>query len=200
MSYTYRYFKQPYSFSTYTADAQECGICEAVAPGFEGPFFGTDDLDLACEACLHSGRLAENDFATNDGDVATLTEALARANPKLTAAQVEALAAERTAELHHRTPHITTWQDFTWPVHCSDYCRYEKEAGRSDFVALAGSADPKRFFSEHLHPDHRDTDLDHLWQSLREDSPQDNSVAYDTAAYLFTCLVCNEPVILWDCD
>ncbi|HYM59311.1 MAG TPA: CbrC family protein [Thermoanaerobaculia bacterium] len=200
MSYTYRYFKQPHAFSTFGGEPKECGICEAVAPGYEGPFIGEGDLDFACESCLHSGRLAEDDFATNAGDGAALRVAIAAANPGLPAARVEALAGERTAELHHRTPQITTWQDLTWPVHCSDYCRYEKEAGRADLVAMAGPADPKRFFVNHLHPEYRGTDLDHLWQSIRADSPQDNSAAYDTTAYLFACVECGEAVILWDCS
>jgi len=200
VSYEYRYFRDPHAFSTYRQEPGRCGICDRTAPGYDGPFFGPEDLSFVCEECLHGGRLQERECFTNEGDIVELRGNLALANPGISAERLASLVAERTDELTHRTPYVTTWQDFIWPVHCTDYCRYEKEAGRRDFQTLAGASDPKQFFVQHLTPSGRGTDLDHLWQSVRDDSPVDNSIAYSTAVYLFSCLVCATPVVLWDCE
>lgn len=200
MPYEYRYFRRPHAFSTFRADAAECQICRATSPGYAGPYYGAVDLLFVCEACLHGGRLEQLDCSTNDPDVTELRGNLALAHPGIESSPLKTLVDERTSELIYRTPHLTSWQDFFWPAHCTDYCRYEKEAGRLDFANLAGTSDPKKFFIEHLYSGYRETDLDDLWESLREDSPADNSVAYETTAYLFSCLVCLTPVVLWDCS
>jgi uncharacterized protein CbrC (UPF0167 family) len=200
VSYKYRYFRDPHAFSTFREEPQRCGICTRSRPGYDGPFFGAKDLSFVCEECLHDGRLRELDCSTSEGDIIELRGNLALANPGIATDRLATLVADRTDELIYRTPHITTWQDLIWPVHCSDYCRYEKEAGRADFQSLAGAADPKQFFIQHLAPADRGTDLDDLWQSIREDSPVDNSIAYNTTVYLFSCLICAAAVVMWDCD
>ena len=83
-------------------------------------------------------------------------------------------------------------------MHCLDYCCFEKEAGRLDFERLDSRGNGRRFFIDHLHPEYRDVDLDHLWEALRQDAPVDQSQAYDTSAYLFSCLECGTYVITWD--
>jgi len=103
--------------------------------------------------------------------------------------------------LEHRTPHLVTWQSFLWPAHCGDYCCFVKEVGKPDLNELAPDGDGQAFFGSHLYGRLADsTDASAVWEGIRPDSPNDNSVAYDIGVYLFQCLHCGAHVILWDCS
>ena len=76
-----------------------------------------------------------------------------------------------------------------------------KEAGKPDLNELAPDGDGGAFVGAHLYGRLRErTPVDDVWQSIRADSPKDNSVAYQVGAYLFQCLHCGEDVILWDAN
>jgi uncharacterized protein CbrC (UPF0167 family) len=196
---TFRYFRDPHHFSTYTQEPRTCDVCGRTPPGYEGPFYSEEDLDFVCESCLASGRLAEQDATTNSADTRTLYWQIKIANPHLSEEQIETLVNDKTAELEQRTPHIVTWQDFEWPAHCQDYAAFVKEAGKPDLTALSPVGDGRFFLNEHLYHG-LTTDLDHLWSSVRPDSPTSNDTSYSTAIYLFQCLHCNDYTILWDTD
>ena len=196
---TFRYFRDPHHFSTYTDEPSVCDICGRTRPGYEGPFYGEEDLDFVCEECLASGRLAEHDVFANSADKRTLYWQIKVAEPLLSEEEIEALVNGKTAEVEQRTPHIVSWQDIEWPAHCRDYACFVKEAGKPDLNALSPEGDGRMFLYEHLYHG-LTTDLDDLWASVRPDSPTSNEVSYSTAVYLFKCLTCQDYAILWDIE
>jgi uncharacterized protein CbrC (UPF0167 family) len=196
---TFRYFRDSHHFSTYTDEPSVCDICERTRPGYEGPFYGEEDIDFVCEQCLVSGRLTEHDAFANNADRRTLYWQIKVAEPQLSEEEIEALVNDKTAEVEERTPHIVSWQDIEWPAHCRDYACFVKEAGKPDLNALSPDGDGRMFLYEHLYHG-LTTDLDDLWASVRPDSPTSNEVSYSTAVYLFQCLTCHDYTILWDIE
>jgi uncharacterized protein CbrC (UPF0167 family) len=198
---TFRYFRAPHHFSSYDPAGKRCPLCGLVRLGYEGGFHDPvehDDLGYICEVCLAAGRLGAKGLTLNDG-YRDLSPALKERHPELSQAQIEALSQSRRSELEQRTPAIMTWQDLWWPAHCGDYCCYVKEAGQQDFNRLASDGDGLSFFRTHLKDADR-YDVEDVWDSMRPDAPQDNSVGYSVGVYLFQCLECGEYVIEWDCD
>ena len=192
-----RYFAEPHIWSTYVTKAQACHFCHREGPGYEGPFYGPE-IELVCEDCLEAGLLETVDATSCSGDVKALRDQLVAQS--LSPAQRKALEAERTRDLEGRTPPLITWQDFLWPAHCGDYCRFVKEVGRKDIESLAGSGDPRTYMTAHLEESDRQlTNVDEIWESITP-GPLDKPSAWSLCVYLFDCLTCGEHVIRWDCD
>ena len=201
MIITYRYFEQPHNWSTYQQKAQRCDVCGREGPGYGGPFYGLErDIEFVCEDCLSSGRLQALDISTNEGDLASLRRQIQALRPQLNDGELGQLVEARNVELCHRTPHLVTWQDFVWPAHCGDFCQFIKEVGKPELIALASDGDGAAFLAAHA-PDI--SDMSHareIWDDIRPDIPHDGAVAYSVGVYLFRCLTCDEPLLLWDCD
>lgn len=200
MTIIFRYFEHHHQFSTYREDPDQCDLCGRSGPGYDGPFYGLLDIDFVCEECLAVGRLAAIDIATNQGDVAALRDQLRILHPQSGDGERDQLARDRTAELEHQTPHLVTWQDFFWPAHCGDYCRFIKEVGQPELARLSPDGDGPAFLATHASDI---TDIDHareVWADVRLDTPLDGHLAYPLSVYLFRCLTCGEYVLLWDCD
>jgi uncharacterized protein CbrC (UPF0167 family) len=201
MAPTFRYFDHPHQFSTYRSEPESCSICGTERSGYGGPFYGYDDeTDFVCEECLASGRLAEHRLWTNSGDQAALERQLRNLQPPLDEEALQALKSERTDELERRTPEVMTWQDFNWPAHCGDYCRFVKEVGIPDLERLAPDGDGLRFFASHCEDIENIEHAREVWPGIRPDSPESGALAYDVGVYLFECLTCGETVLLWDCS
>jgi uncharacterized protein CbrC (UPF0167 family) len=198
---SFRHFQYPHRFSTYTDEEQHCDLCNQVRPGYRGPFYGRQRIEFVCEECLVRGKLATVGATTNEGAVASLREQLENMHPNFDEERIQEQVQRRTTELEHRTPHLVTWQDLSWPAHCGDYCRFVKEVGKPDLNGLAPDGNGQRFFGEHLCAhDKNITNIPDVWRAIRPDSPKDNSTAYSVGVYLFQCLRCQEYVILWDCN
>ncbi|HEY7349312.1 MAG TPA: CbrC family protein [Ktedonobacterales bacterium] len=197
---SYRYFTLPHQFSTYRPEPQRCELCDRSLPGYEGPFFGKREVAFVCEECLVSGRLIEAELFTNRGDTAALEQQLAHLQPELTSQTRQVLAQEQTRELEQRTPHLVTWQDFLWPVHCGEYCRFLKEIGQPGLNRLAPDGRGMVFFAEHALWMEGLAHAEEVWPGVRPDIPEDGQVAYAIGVYLFQCQHCHEAVLLWDAD
>src|SRR5438552_2877739 len=119
--FTYRLFQMPHRFSTYKPQPRRCELCGETRPGYDGPFYGVEDIDFVCEPCLHAGRLRDRNLFTQTGDVESLRYQLSVYHREMSETERESLITERNDELEHRTPHLVTWQDMEWPAHCGDY-------------------------------------------------------------------------------
>lgn len=175
-------------------------FCGELRPNFS-PFLGiSKGRKVICETCLASGRLDSLNVILNGSDSGTLLRQLAELHPEMSREKIERIARERTVELETRTPSPRTWQDFTWPIHCGDYCCYIKEIGQPELVALAPDGDGPAYFTAHS-PDISDIAHAHeVWADIRPDAPLDVERVFSVGVYLFTCLACGEHIILWDCD
>ncbi|HEX8996066.1 MAG TPA: CbrC family protein [Ktedonobacterales bacterium] len=200
MTAAFRYFARPHTFSGYSAQPMLCAFCGEERLCYPGPFLGLTDEEAICEDCLVSGRLQGADLTTNNGDARALRRQLRERHPELSEAEVERLSRERTDEIEARTPSPLTWQDFLWPAHCGDYCRYIKEVGQPEIIALASDGDGPAYLLTHAD---MVSDLEHareVWEGVRPDAPSDLTISYSVGVYLFECLVCGERILLWDCD
>ena len=170
----FRYFAEPHGpSSTWTDAARTCDLCGEVRAGYEGPYYGIEEIDFVCEPCLSSGRLAERDATANDGGANVADPA-------------------RRAELEQRTPHVSTWQDWVWPAHCGDFCRFEREAGQQELIEAAPDGYGPAFLAAHLDPAEAPLEWDWVPPSLAGDA------GFEVGVYLFRCLVCGAPVVRWD--
>ena len=170
----FRYFAEPHGpSSTWTADQRACDLCGEVRAGYEGPYYGVEEIDFVCEPCLVAGRLAERDATTNDGHATV-------ADP------------ERRAELEQRTPQLSTWQDWLWPAHCGDFCRFELEAGQRELVAAAPDGDGPGFLAAHLDPSEAPLEWTWVPPTLAGEG------GFEVGVYLFRCLECGTHVVRWD--
>lgn len=201
MASPFRYFARPHDFAAYTAEPSRCSFCDETRPCYSGPFYGYgDDLESICESCLAGGRLEQAQLSDNSGNIGLLRRQLAELHTTMPEAEIERIARERTAEVEARTPSPQTWQPFLWPVHCGDYCRYLKEVGRPEIIALAPDEDGPAYL---LARADMVSDIEHareIWEDVRPDAPQGRPLAYSIGVYLFQCLVCGEHFLLWDCD
>ena len=80
---TFRYFRDPHHFSTYTAGAATLRHLRPHPPRYEGPFYSEQDLDFVCEPCLASGRLCPAHTTANKLDRQALYQQIQVTNPTL---------------------------------------------------------------------------------------------------------------------
>lgn len=192
-----RYFRDPHHFSSYAEAGEVCPFCGLARPGYQISFYSEaedDDLDFICEVCLACGKLVARGMKINEAT--ELRPDLRLLQPDLSEAEVETLFQTRASELEQRTPAIMAWQPLIWPIHCGDFCCFIKEAGQLDMERLAPDGDGRAFFETHLIEEGRDD----IWETVRPDAPEDNSVGYSVGVYLFQCLECREYQIEWDCN
>ena len=170
----FRYFAEPHGpSSTWIEAGRVCGLCGEVRAGYDGPYYGIEEIEFVCEPCLAGGRLAERDATTNAGSPTIADPA-------------------RRSELEQRTPHLSSWQDWPWPAHCDDFCRFEREAGQRELAAAAPDGDGPAFLAAHLDPDDAPLEWDWVPPSLADDD------GFEVGVYLFRCLSCGTHVVRWD--
>lgn len=217
MEPSYRYFAAPHQFSTYTPDAQQCGLCGNVRPGYSQPFRGgwvdsgpyryrhargyrLETIPFVCEECMLAGRLREIRSTTNTGNNAALLSQLEALQPRLSYRERVARAGTRTGELVYATPTLLTYETFAWPVHCGDYCRFLKMVGQPDLDDLAQDGDGQAFFEAHAASIQDSTQAREVWAKIRQDRPQHALPDSSVDVCLFQCLTCGEYIIHWDQD
>lgn len=192
---TFRYFRQPHEFSTFSQTPQVCELCGKTRTGYCGPFYGVNSIEFVCEQCLVNGSLADKDAFTNDGNLKELLVQLESQFSGLPKTEIDKMAKAKNRELLCCTPHLITWQDFNWPVHCGDYCCFLKEVGQPELLAIAPEGQVHKLFKSN-----NDDNFKNWWPNVRPDAPKDNATAYSIGVYLFQCLNCKEYVVFWDCD
>jgi uncharacterized protein len=202
---TYRYFRLPHQFSNFLSEPRRCDLCGLILRVYDMALSGesdaTDGIQYVCDECLSSGKLVERGAWGNAAKMKILRDNFADRYPDLSADEVEALARVRTVEVEQRTPAPMTWQNFFWPIHCGDYCRYVREAGKPDLLALAGDHDAVTFVADCLYDrDHAEANARTIWDNIRPDSPKSITPAYDIGVYLFQCLTCDRYLLLWDAN
>lgn len=197
----------------YSEKPQKCNFCQKYSTGYESSYYGDEDINFVCEDCLLSGKLKEKGNEANEGHRFILERQLKKIYPDKSERDIKTLVNQRTEEIIYRTPHLTTFQEFSWPVHCGDYCCFIMEAGRSDLNEISSNVNGKDFLKSlpewenygdtQLRDDQKEykemDDVDWLWNYLPQHSPKNES---DPASslFLFQCLVCKKYVALLDFD
>lgn len=194
----YHYFAMPHEFSTYTPEPHHCDLCGGEAPGYEGPFYGTKEVDFVCEECMMAGRLKDVHASTNDPDANALREQLQVKLPNQAEKKRENLMRSRSDEVAYATPPLETWQDFSWPAHCADYCRFLKEVGQPELNEAAPDGNGFAFFRTHTTGLTDEEHAREVWDQVREDRPENGAEPYAVGVYLFQCRECGEYVMYWD--
>lgn len=199
----YRYFRLPHQFSHFLFEPRRCDLCGVIRYVYRMVLYGnpeaTKGIRHVCDECLSGGVLVERGLEMNEGDIGALRNQLSALHPDYSAEEIEVIARPLSVEVMQRTPHPSTWQHFFWPAHCGDYCRYEREAGKPDLLALAGDRDILTFIADSLYDrDHTEAYAQTIWETTRPDSPKSITPAYDLGVYLFQCLACDRYLLLWD--
>ncbi len=198
LKHKYAYFADPENFSTWSDHAQECHICGEERPGFEGPFYGEDEIEFLCEECLQGGAIVEFGATTNDGDMESLREQIADSNTGIADDQVAKEVERKFATLTEHTPPMATHAPLLWPAHCGDFCVYVKEAGRADLAQIAPGGDTLSFFLQHFLQSDDRQDPQKIHDKMRPESLENNHISHSPAVYLFKCNKCNEHFLLSD--
>ena len=94
---------------------------------------------------------------------------------------------EAIAELH-RTPSVSTWQDFSWPIHHNDFMAYVGRWEPEDFSRMASGGMGRELLLEIAGPM-----FDHFWPENEEANFRDNFI-------VFECLHCPVKTALFDMD
>ena len=122
---TFKYFDKPEFFIGLRDTETICDICEQSKFCFDAEgFYGSDDLTSICPECLARGKLIDINSFTCNGDVKNLVDQLKQLNPNLTENEIQEIAKQKTIELEKTTPHLITWQEWSWPCSGGDYCKF----------------------------------------------------------------------------
>jgi len=199
----FRYFHDPVTFAPRCHDSCECDICGAVKRCFDAAGYGGDgDYTAFCPECVAKGRLGEVGAYARKADYHGLRAQLKDCNPLLSEEDVDTKARAITRNFERRTPLFPAWQDWPWPAHCGDYCRFQAIAGQGELNALSPKRKGKEILQRCLHPSFAAvTDIDILWEELKPGSivTLNHSLdLWDTMAYVFQCLTCEQIIITWD--
>tara|TARA_R110000737_G_C14597927_1_gene488592 strand:- start:1529 stop:1864 length:336 start_codon:yes stop_codon:yes gene_type:complete len=60
--------------------------------------------------------------------------------------QIDEIANQKTIELEKTTPHLVTWQDWSWPRVVGDYCKFIGYGSRPFYNSLATKATGEQLF------------------------------------------------------
>lgn len=184
----------------------DCPICgREDVPGLDEKVKADDDdaeeIASVCEDCLVAGALEGKGCFINEGDASRLVAAIRKHDPKLDPASAAALAVARTTELSCRTPKPPEWQARRWPIHCGDYCRFEREVGWRDIEEVAPEdEDTAEFLVSHLAPGEHRLAPQEYEKRLPDALSDDPRKASSFCVYEYRCVACNEVLYNWDCN
>lgn len=202
---TFKYFDRPEIFTELSDANATCDACKEEKPCFGAEaFLGGEDITSICPECLASGQLRNRDIFTCDGDISELKRQLKNLNPSLTQLQIDKIANQKTTELEKTTPHLVTWQDWTWPCADGDYCKFIGYGSRPFYNSLATTKTGEELFKNSFYLNLKyDSDIDFLWQDVlpeKEVKDYNDSTKLRTLFYVFKSLNSNTIITIWDCN
>ncbi|MBV9470472.1 MAG: CbrC family protein, partial [Abitibacteriaceae bacterium] len=160
----------------------QCACCRQVRGYiYTGPVYATAELDESlCPWCLADGTAHEKFAASfvDEGGVGGYD-------------QWDAVPAEVVAEVAHRTPGFTGWQQEQWWTHCGDAAEFLGVAGYAELQEYGEEAVAfiRAAFSEES--DLQGQELDDAFQEFDRD--------HGPTAYVFRCRHCHKLGGYWDC-
>jgi len=199
---TFKYFDNPELFVGFRDSETLCDTCGQSKLCFDAEaFYGSDDLTSICPECLTSGKLIDIDSFTCEGDIKNLVGQLKRLNPSLTDDKIQEIAKQKTIELVKTTPHLITWQDWSWPCSDGDYCKFIGYGSKPFYKNLANDTSVEEFFKDSFYePEFYNDDL---WTEALPDKlikDYKDSSQYGTLFYVFKSLNSDKIITTWDCD
>ncbi|EDM37870.1 hypothetical protein PBAL39_15634 [Pedobacter sp. BAL39] len=198
----FKYFESPELYVGCRETEVTCDICRQRKICFNGEsFFGTQKLRSICPECLGSGKLNDLDSFTCDGDLKNLKGQLRELHPNLTDEEIHQIAGQKSFELEKTTPHLITWQDWSWPCADGDYCKFIGYGSKPLYKSLAKDITVEEFFKNSFYEP--ESYYDGLWtDAVPEQSIQhyEESNQYSTLFYVFKSLHSDSIITIWDCD
>jgi len=199
---SFKYFDSPELFVGFRDTETVCDTCGQSKLCFDAEgFYGSDDLTSVCPECLASGKLIDKDTFTCEGDFKNLVGQLKQLNLNLTDEEIHEIAKQKTIELEKTTPHLITWQDWSWPCAEGDYCKFIGYGSKPFYKKLAKDISVEDFFKDSFYePDFYSEDLwtDTLPDKIIKDYK--DSSQYGTLFYVFKSLNSDKILTIWDCD
>ena len=198
----FKYFEKPEIFVGFRETETTCDICRQTKLCFDAElFYGSHDLTSICPDCLSSGLLVNKDAFTCSGDIQNLKKQLKHQNANFTDNQIQEIANTKTVELEKTTPHLITWQDWSWPCADGDYCRFIGYGSKPLYREFAKDKPVEEFFKATFY----DTTLynDELWTESVPDKAIKNysdSNEHGTLFYVFKSLNSDKIITVWDCN
>jgi len=122
----------------------------------------------------------------------------------LTKLQIDDIANQNTTELEKTTPHLVTWQDWSWPCADGDYCKFIGYGSRPFYNSLATTTTGEQLFKNSFYYNLKDdSDIDYLWQDVlpeKEVKDYNDSSELATLFYVFKSLHSDTIITIWDCN
>ena len=105
---TFKYHPNYYRLSDPAPEKSVCQCCGREVDVYENGLYSDEDVECVCLDFVSNGAAAKKfngEFNSVDPDEQPNDPA-------------------RTDEILHRTPSFDSWQDYSWPTCCDDYCAF----------------------------------------------------------------------------
>lgn len=179
----FKYHPDPAATGSIIRSDNEC-VCCGRARGYvyAGPTYSREEYnECICPWCIADGSAHAKLGVTFHDEASVPGESFPGATE---------VGEEVIAELCHRTPGYTAWQQEQWFTCCDDAAAFLGRAGRKELKKLWPGAIPALQESSGLDPEEEE------WEELYESLDKDGS----PTAYVFRCLHCGAYGAYYDCD
>jgi uncharacterized protein CbrC (UPF0167 family) len=198
---TFKYFDKPEILIGIQDKKEICDTCGEEKYCFNAEaFYGEESINSICPNCLAIGKLLGRSIYTCTGDVLELKRQIKELNPAMSDDEVDILSKEKTEELEKKTPHLTTWQDWSWPSADGDYCKFIGYGSKPFYKELARSNRIEEFFKDSFYD--KNSFTDNLWEDVPDKLIRnfEESNQYNILFYIFKSLNSDKIITIWDCN
>lgn len=174
-----------------------------------------ESINFICEKCLTEGKLKEvgcqimgidrGRWPDSWREYKFIQRQLKVLYPELSDGEIKKIADEKTDEIEYRTPKISSWQEFTWPIHCADYCCFIGEMAKEELNNLSPDKNGRKFLDSVMFEDdyfwekgtykemseEDEYELDDLWIRFPNHAPK-GPTDPTSCFLLFQCLTCGK--------